>query len=118
MDMTIQNHPSRLDNPQSLKFETFSYLPPMSDTQIVAQIEYCFSQDWDCAVEYCELERATDDYWYMWKLPMFGERDAKKIMQALNDCRDADPSCLVRLVAYDRKRQSRGMQFVVYKGGL
>ena len=118
MTMKIQNYPSRLDNPQSLKFETFSYLPPMSEEQISAQIKYCLGQDWDCAVEYAELERAMDDYWYMWKLPLFGERNAGKVIDALNDCRDDNPDCLIRLVAYDRKRQSRGMQFVVYKGGL
>ena len=118
MSASIPNYPSRLDDPDSLRFETFSYLPPMNETQIRAQIDYCLSRDWDCGVEYCELERATDDYWYMWKLPLFGIRDGAEVMAALEACKEAWPRCLVRLVAFDRKRQSRGMQFVVHKGGV
>ena len=116
--MDMQNYPSRLDDPDSLKFETFSYLPPMSAAQIKAQIQYCLDQDWDCAVEYAELERSMDDYWYMWKLPLFGVREADTVLAALDECRKASPDCLIRLVAYDRKHQTRGMQFVVHKGGV
>lgn len=118
MNASIPNYPSRLDDPQSLKFETFSYLPPMDEAQIRAQIAYCLSQDWDCGVEYCELERATEDYWYMWKLPLFGVCDVDAIMETLAGCKETWPDSLIRLVAFDRKRQSRGLQFVVHKGGV
>ena len=70
----IQDYPSRLNTPASRKIETLSYLPKMDAERIRAQVVYIVEQGWNPAIEHVETERVGDDYWYMWKLPLFGER--------------------------------------------
>lgn len=113
---TIQDYPSRMDDPTSKKFGVFSYLPAMSDKQIQEQLQYIFKQGWDCAVEHVEPPRTASNYWYMWKLPMFGETNKDVIMEELAKCRDQNPGNHVRVVAYNRKAQSLGHSIVVYRG--
>jgi hypothetical protein len=33
---------------------------------------------WNPAIEHTEPEYLMDSYWYMWKLPMFGETDVDR----------------------------------------
>jgi len=77
--MSIQDYPSRLSDPQSRKAETFSYLPKMTAEQIKAQVQYIIDKGWNPAIEHSEPENAFSYYWYMWKLPMFGETDADAV---------------------------------------
>ncbi len=113
----IRDYPSRNGDPASRRFETFSYLPEMDASRIRRQIRYILAQGWTCAIEHVEPRRADDPYWYMWKLPLFGERDADTVINELNACRNANPKHHIRLVGYDRKRQTRGLAFVVFRGG-
>ena len=69
----MQDYRSSLSDPASRKFETFSYLPAMSAEQIRKQVEYILARGWNPAIEHTEPEHAVGSYWYMWKLPMFGE---------------------------------------------
>lgn len=71
----VMDYNSRLSNPASRKFETFSYLPAMDITSIKKQVEYLIKKGWNPAVEHIEPQYLMDSYWYMWKLPMFGETD-------------------------------------------
>ena len=112
----IQDYPSRMGDPQSRRFETFSYLPPMDAARIRKQIEHIVGRGWNCSVEHVEPERASDDYWYMWKLPMFGERDVATVMSELNACHNAHTGHHVRLIGYDNKRQTQGLNMVVFRG--
>ena len=68
----VQDYPSRLGDNSSRKFETFSYLPAMTDKQIREQVQYIVDQGYNPGVEHTEVENAMENYWYMWKLPMFG----------------------------------------------
>ena len=70
----IQDYSSRMDDPASHRFETFSYLPEMDASQIRKQVAYMVEKGWNCAVEHVEPTRASDSCWYTWKLPLFGER--------------------------------------------
>ena len=54
----MQDYPSRLSDPDSRKFETFSYLPPMDNASIRGQVEYIVSQGWSPAIEHAEPENA------------------------------------------------------------
>ena len=112
----IQDYPSRVGDPASQRFETFSYLPPMDAGQIRRQVAYMAEQGWDCAIEHVEPERAAETYWYMWKLPMFGERDVDTVMNELTACRNANPGHHVRVIGYDSKRQTQGLAMAVYRG--
>jgi ribulose-bisphosphate carboxylase small chain len=100
----------------SLKYETFSYLPPMTPEQVRKQVAYTIAQGWNPAVEH--TERGTPahvSYWYMWKLPLFGEQSVDAVMAEIEACHRAYPDHLVRYVAYDNYAQSQGLSFVVYR---
>lgn len=112
----MQDYKSRLSEPSSRKFETFSYLPPMNDDRIRKQVEYLVSKGWNPALEHTEHENAFDHYWYMWKLPMFGETDVTKILAEAEACHRANPNNHVRLVGYDNYKQSIGASMVIYRG--
>ena len=112
----VQDYKSRLSDPASRKFETFSYLPAMSEDQIRRQVEYLVSRGWNPAVEHTEPENAGGSYWYMWKLPMFGETDVKRILVEAEACHKANPTHHVRLIGYDNYKQSQGASMVIYRG--
>ena len=112
----MQDYQSSLSDPASRKFETFSYLPPMSPEQIHKQIEYIVSKGWNPGIEHCEPENATQNYWYMWKLPMFGETDVEAILAECEACHTAHPNHHVRLLGSDNYAQSAGASMVIYRG--
>lgn len=112
----MQDYSSRLSDPASRKFETFSYLPSLTEDQIRRQVEYIVKHGWNPAFEHTEPEHAHLDYWYMWKLPMFGETDVDRILAEAELCRQANPSHHVRLMGYDNRRQSQGACMVIIRG--
>jgi len=116
MTTEINEYKSRLNDKNSKKFETFSYLPPMDDSDIRKQIAYMIEKGWNPAVEHVEPPRANCDYWYMWKLPMFGEKNIDKIMDELTECKNAHPGDHVRIIGYDNFRQTQGQSMVVFRG--
>lgn len=114
--MEIQAYPSRVDDPASKKFEAFSYLPPMTDEQLQKQLDYLVAQDLDCVVEHVEPARASETYWYMWKLPYFGNRDRAALNAAIAECHQANPGHHVRVSGIDKKRQTVRFSLVVHRG--
>jgi ribulose-bisphosphate carboxylase small chain len=106
----------RLSDPGSRKFETFSYLPELDKKQIKKQVEYIVKKGWNPAIEHTEPEHLMDNYWYMWKLPMFGETDVDRILSEAEACHKANPDNHVRLIGYDNFAQSQGTSMVVYRG--
>ena len=114
----MQDYQSSLSDPNSRKFETFSYLPELDREKIRKQVEYIVKNGWNPAVEHTEPENATGHYWYMWKLPMFGETDVDKILAEAEACHKAHPTHHVRLVGYDNYKQSQGTAMVIYRGPI
>jgi len=112
----IQDYKSRISDPASRKFETFSYMPPMSPGEIRKQVEFIVKKGWNPAIEHTEPEHGTDSYWYMWKLPMFGETDVDRILAEADACHKANPGHHVRLIGYDNFKQSQGTSMVVFRG--
>lgn len=112
----VMDYKSRLSDPASRKFETFSYLPQMDAEQIRKQVEYIVQKGWNPAIEHTEPENAFGHYWYMWKLPMFGETDVDKILAEAEACHKANPNHHVRLIGYDNYRQTQGTAMVIYRG--
>lgn len=112
----VQDYASRLSDPGSRKMGTFSYLPPMTPEQIRKQVEWIVKNGWNPAIEHTEPEHAKLHYWYMWKLPMFGETDVDRILAELEACHKANPNHHVRLIGYDNYKQSQGANMVVYRG--
>ena len=113
----VQDYNSSLsDAAQSRKYETFSYLPPLSKEATRAQIQYIVDKGWNPGIEHTEPENAFQNYWYMWKLPMFGETDVDAILAELEACHKAHPKNHVRLMGFDNFAQSAGTAMVVYRG--
>jgi ribulose-bisphosphate carboxylase small chain len=52
----------------------------------------------------------------MWKLPMFGETSVDKVLAEAEACHKANPLNHVRLVGYDKLRQTQGTAMVIYRG--
>jgi ribulose-bisphosphate carboxylase small chain len=101
----MQDYNSSLsDAAQSRKFETFSYLPALSEESTRAQIQYVVDKGWN------------GSYWYMWKLPMFGETDVDAILAELEACHKAHPNNHVRLLGLDNFAQCAGTAMVIYRG--
>ncbi len=114
----MHEYPSRIKDPASRKLGTFSYLPPMTEEEIRKQIQYIIDQGWDCSIEHTEPEFSRLHYWYMWKLPMFGETSVDNVMAEIEQCKKANPGHHVRLVGYDKYRQTQGLAFVVHRGEI
>ena len=104
------------DYKQAIKYETFSYLPSLSPEEIREQIKYIVNQGWNPAVEHVEPQRSFNHYWYMWKLPMFGEQSVDRILAELEACHREHPGHHIRLIGYDNYSQCQGTAFVVYRG--
>ena len=114
----VQNIKSGLSEPTTRKFETFSYLPAMDKDRIRKQVVYAVNKGWSLAIEHTEPENALSHYWYMWKLPMFGETNVDVILEEAEACHKVYPKHHVRLIGYDNYTQSQGTAMVIYHGPL
>ena len=98
------------------KLETFSYLPKMDRARIRKQVEYIVSRRLIPVIEHVEPDRATESYWYLWKLPLFGEKDVDAILGEAEACHQANPANHVRLIGYDNLKQTQGASMVIFRG--
>lgn len=87
----------------------FSFLPDLTDEQVVAQIEYCLNNNWAIGVEYTDDPHPRNFLWEMWGNPMFDLRDAAGVMMEIRGCRKAFPDAYIRVNAFD---SSRGFETV------
>jgi ribulose-bisphosphate carboxylase small chain len=88
----------------------------MTKEELRTQVDYIIKRGWNPAVEHTEPEHMTDSYWYMWKLPMFGETNTDRVLAEIAACHKLHPSHHVRLIGYDNKQQSQGASMVVVRG--
>jgi ribulose-bisphosphate carboxylase small chain len=93
----------------------FSFLPDLSDEEIIAQIEYGLGKGYAWSVEYTDDPHPRNTYWEMWGMPMFDLQDAAGVMLELQGCRQAFPRHYIRLMAFDNTRgiESIAMSFIV-----
>ncbi|XP_050219510.1 ribulose bisphosphate carboxylase small subunit, chloroplastic 3-like [Mercurialis annua] len=108
------------------KFETLSYLPPLSDESIAKEVEYMILKGWIPCLEFDEkgdVHRENSRmpgyydgrYWTLWKLPMFGCNDSSQVLNQINECKKAYPNAYIRCLAFDNHRQAQCMSFVIQK---
>ena len=94
--------------------ETFSYLPPLTDGELRAQIANLLDRQLIPAIEFAERPTARDSYWQMWKLPLVHRpSDPDEVLTELDACSAANPDAQVKLVGYDSVRQGQVVAFVV-----
>lgn len=98
-----------------MKTETFSYIPPFTNEQIVKQIEYFLKNNWIVGIEYSASPGPTLAYWDWWKLPLFGQHTAENVMAEIEACRKLNPQSYIRVTSYDSARQGQVMSFVVHR---
>ncbi|XP_021910306.1 ribulose bisphosphate carboxylase small chain, chloroplastic-like [Carica papaya] len=109
------------------KFETLSYLPPLTDESLAKEVEYLLRSGWIPCLEF-ELEHGfvyrenarspgyyDGRYWTMWKLPMFGCTDAAQVLKELEEAKKAYPNSFIRIIGFDNKRQVQCISFIAYK---
>jgi ribulose-bisphosphate carboxylase small chain len=96
---------------------TFSYLPDLTDDEILAQIRYALSNDWPLSVEFTDDPHPRNTLWEMWGLPMFDLRDPAGVLLEVNACREAYPHAYVKVNAYDARlgRQTTALSFIVQR---
>ncbi len=94
---------------------TFSYLPDLTDQQIVAQVRYALDNGWAISLETTDDPHPRNVYWDMWGQPMFDLHDADAVMQELRRCRAALPDHYIKISAYDASlgRQTTALSFIV-----
>ncbi|PYE99940.1 ribulose 1,5-bisphosphate carboxylase small subunit [Rhodopseudomonas faecalis] len=118
MTTPMKDYQSRISDPNSRKLGTFSYLPPMDAEQVRKQINYIVGRGWTPAIEHTEPPHASGHYWYMWKLPMFGETDVDRVIAEIEECRAANPAHHIRLLGYDNIAQTQGTSMVVHRAPI
>ncbi|MFN3361676.1 MAG: ribulose bisphosphate carboxylase small subunit [Pseudanabaenaceae cyanobacterium] len=101
--------------PKERRYETLSYLPPMSDVQIAKQIQYILDQGYFPCIEFNETAEPTDYYWTMWKLPMFNATSAQEVLSEVQACRSTYPNCFIRVIGFDNIKQCQVAMFIVHR---
>ncbi|AGY56913.1 ribulose bisphosphate carboxylase small subunit [Gloeobacter kilaueensis] len=101
--------------PKQRRYETLSYLPPLSDAQIGRQIQYMLDKGYIPAIEFNETSDPTEYYWTLWKLPLFGAQSVQDVLTEVRACRDSYPKNFIRVVGFDNVRQCQTVSFIVYK---
>ena len=97
-----------------MPYETFSYLPPLTEAELRAQIFDLTTRGLIPAIEYAERPEARDSFWRLWKLPMVRRpADPDEVLGELDACSAANPDAHVKLVGYDRVRQGQVVSFIV-----
>ena len=93
----------------------FSFLPPLSDEQITAQIKYALSKGWALGIEYTDDPHPRNTYWEMFGNPMFDLKDPAGILLEINNARKTFPNHYIRVTAFSAVRgvESVTMSYIV-----
>ena len=92
-----------------------SYLPRLDERQLAKQIQHVLNEGLVPAVEYAAEPDPRDHYWGMWKLPFFDARVVEDVLAEIEACRAAHPDCFIKLIGYDRQRQTQAVSLVVHQ---
>ena len=80
---------------------TFSYLPDLTDEQIIKQLDYALGQGWAVGIEYTDDPHPRNTFWEMFGNPMFDVSDAAGVMLELQQCHKTFPDHYIRVTAFD-----------------
>ncbi len=103
--------------PKELRYETLSYLPPLTDQQISKQINYMLEQGYIPAIEFEENPTPGMHHWTLWKLPLFSASSAQDVLSEVRECRSEYSNSYIRVVGFDNIKQCQTVSFIVYKPG-
>ncbi|KAL3841050.1 hypothetical protein ACJIZ3_025641 [Penstemon smallii] len=111
------------------KFETLSYLPPLSEESIGKEVDYMIKKGWIPAIEFDEVGYVYREnsrmsnyydgrYWTLWKLPMFGCTDSSQVLNEIQLCKNTYPNAYIRCLAFDNIKQGQCMSFLIQKPNI
>ncbi|WP_157269168.1 ribulose bisphosphate carboxylase small subunit [Azohydromonas aeria] len=89
---------------------TFSFLPELTDEQILKQVEYALDKGWAVGIEYTDDPHPRNTFWEMHGNPMFDLQDPAGVLMEIKDCRKAFPNHYIRVTAFD---STHGVESVV-----
>lgn len=98
-----------------MRLETFSYLPPLSATEVAAQVRSIVDRGLVVSIEYSDQPQASRHYWTLWKLPLLDVTDPQQVLAELDACRQANLGAYVRISGYDPVRQGQVVSFVAHR---
>ena len=101
--------------PKERRYETLSYLPPLTDAQIVKQVQYILDQGYIPAVEFSDSSEPEQHYWTLWKLPLFKARTTQEVMFEVDACRTDYRDSYIRVVGFDNVKQCQVLSFIIHK---
>lgn len=101
--------------PKERRYETLSYLPPLSDAQIAKQLQYILDQGYIPAVEFNENSSPEQHYWTLWKLPLFNATTTQEILNEVRACRSEYSNSYIKVVGFDNVKQCQVLSFIVNK---
>ena len=96
---------------------TFSFLPDLTDEQILAQVRFALARGYAISVEWTDDPHPRNCYWEMWGLPLFDTQDAAAVVYEINECRKTVPQGYVKVNAFDAARgvESCVLSFLVQR---
>ncbi len=97
------------------RYETLSFLPPLTDQQIAKQIQYMLDQGFIPAIEFEENPTPQLHHWTLWKLPLFNVSSPQEVLVEVRECRSEYPNCYIRVIGFDNIKQCQTTSFIVYK---
>jgi ribulose-bisphosphate carboxylase small chain len=109
------------------KFETLSYLPPLTVESLAKEINYLLIKGWVPCIEfsveggfvYRDNHKSPGyydgRYWTMWKLPMFGCTDPTQVLNEIEEAKKEYPEAFIRIIGFDNVRQVQCISFIVHK---
>jgi len=109
------------------KYETFGYLPQLSNDDIMKQIRFMLANNWAPALEFSDDGDVylntrmgpgyyDNRYWSLYKLPMFGCTDPSEVVREIDNCKREFPNAVIRVLGFDSQRQVQSHAFVVSRG--
>nr|YP_010444054.1 ribulose-1,5-bisphosphate carboxylase/oxygenase small subunit [Haramonas pauciplastida]UTE94941.1 ribulose-1,5-bisphosphate carboxylase/oxygenase small subunit [Haramonas pauciplastida] len=95
----------------------FSYLPNLTDENVLKLTEYYISQGWSIGVEYTDDPHPRNAYWDLWGLPLFDVKDPAAVLYELKECRAMYPNGYIKIVAFNAARgvESSASSFIVHR---
>ncbi len=96
---------------------TFSYLPDLSDEEIVLQVSYILSNGWAPSIEYADDPHPGNYFWEVWRTPMFDAKYPDEVLRDMATCRRTHPNCYIRICGYDSSPgwESMRLAFIVHR---
>ena len=106
------------------KYETLSYLPQLSNDEILRQIEYMVRNSWTPCLEFSDDGDIyvntlmgpgyyDNRYWTMYKLPMYGCMNSAEVVREIENCKREYPNAKIRIIGFDSRRQVQTSGFIV-----